>query len=141
MPSEKGSKESTSSSSASPPSVIIWYISLSLYVITLNPAMNSSSLCLRKSSWYVRWPSLNSVIWSSSATRCRYSSSCKRSGPVHEIMVQFTSLQHRSKLWKYHARLVRPGPHFIQDKLKISIYLSLDKYKCIKLIQFRIFYI
>ena len=22
--------------------------------------------------------------------------------------------------------------HFIQDKLKISIYLSLDKYKCIK---------
>ena len=23
--------------------------------------------------------------------------------------------------------------HFIQDKLKISIYLSLDKYKCIKL--------
>ena len=30
--------------------------------------------------------------------------------------------------------------HFIQDKLKISIYLSLDKYKCIKLIQFRISY-
>ena len=26
--------------------------------------------------------------------------------------------------------------HFIQDKLKISIYVSLDKYKCIKLIQF-----
>ena len=26
--------------------------------------------------------------------------------------------------------------HFIQDKLKISIYLSLDKYKCIKLTQF-----
>ena len=23
--------------------------------------------------------------------------------------------------------------HFIQDKLKISIYLSLDKYKCMKL--------
>ena len=30
--------------------------------------------------------------------------------------------------------------HFIQDKLKISIYLSLDKYKCIKLIQFCIPY-
>ena len=30
--------------------------------------------------------------------------------------------------------------HFIQDKLKISIYLSLDKYKCIKLIQFWISY-
>ena len=28
----------------------------------------------------------------------------------------------------------------IQDKLKISIYLSLDKYKCIKLIQFYISY-
>ena len=26
--------------------------------------------------------------------------------------------------------------HFIQDKLKISIYLSLDKYKYIKLIKF-----
>ena len=30
--------------------------------------------------------------------------------------------------------------HFIQDKLKISIYFSLDKYKCIKLIQFCISY-
>ena len=30
--------------------------------------------------------------------------------------------------------------HFIQDKLKIFIYLSLDKYKCIKLIQFCISY-
>ena len=30
--------------------------------------------------------------------------------------------------------------HFIQDKLKISIYLSLDKYKCIKWIQFCISY-
>ena len=30
--------------------------------------------------------------------------------------------------------------HFIQDELKISIYLSLDKYKCIKLIQFYISY-
>ena len=30
--------------------------------------------------------------------------------------------------------------HFIQDKLKISIYLSLDKYRCIKLIQFCISY-
>jgi hypothetical protein len=35
MPSEKGSRESTSSSSASPPSVIIWYISFSLRVMTL----------------------------------------------------------------------------------------------------------
>ena len=30
--------------------------------------------------------------------------------------------------------------HFSQDKLKISIYLSLDKYKCIKLIKFCISY-
>ncbi len=35
MPSEKGSRESTSSSSASPPSVIIWYISFSFSVIWL----------------------------------------------------------------------------------------------------------
>ena len=31
--------------------------------------------------------------------------------------------------------------HLIQDKLKISIYLSLDKYKCIKLIKFCISYL
>ena len=31
--------------------------------------------------------------------------------------------------------------HFIQDKLKISIYLSLDKYKCIKLIKKIVFHI
>ena len=31
--------------------------------------------------------------------------------------------------------------HFIQDKLKISIYLSLDKCKCVKLIQFCILFI
>ena len=30
--------------------------------------------------------------------------------------------------------------NFIQDKLKISTYLSLDRYKCIKLIQFYISY-
>ena len=30
--------------------------------------------------------------------------------------------------------------HFIPDKLKISIYLSFDKCKCIKLIQFCISY-
>ena len=32
-------------------------------------------------------------------------------------------------VWKYHALLVRPGSNLIQDKLKISIYLSWDKYK------------
>ena len=75
MPSEKGSRESTSSNSASPPSVIIWYISFSLPVMTAKPVMNSSSRCLRRSSWYLRCLSRTSVIWSSSATRARYSSS------------------------------------------------------------------
>lgn len=42
--SEKGSKESTSSSSASPPNVIIWYISFNFMLITVNPAMKSSNL-------------------------------------------------------------------------------------------------
>ena len=41
-------------------------------------------------------------------------------------------------LWKYHARMSDLVP--FQDKLKISIYLSLDKYKCIKKIQFCISY-
>ena len=36
MPSEKGSRESTSSSSASPPRVIIWYISFSFPVMIPN---------------------------------------------------------------------------------------------------------
>ena len=36
---------------------------------------------------------------------------------------------------------IGPWSHFIQDKLKISIYLSLDKYKCIKLIKKIVFHI
>lgn len=75
MPSENGSRESTSSSSASPPSVIIWYISFSLLVMTENPAMNSSNRCLRSSSKYFLCWSRRSVILSSSPTLCRYSSS------------------------------------------------------------------
>ena len=43
IPSENGSSESTSSSSASPPSVIIWYISFKRSEMTSNPDMNSSS--------------------------------------------------------------------------------------------------
>ena len=40
-----------------------------------------------------------------------------------------------------HNRLTTTTSHFIQDKLKISIYLSLDKYKCIKLIKKFVFHI
>ncbi|KAL7350583.1 hypothetical protein ACKS0A_03022 [Histoplasma ohiense] len=39
MPSEKGSRESTSSSSALPPIVIIWYISFSRSEMVLNPSI------------------------------------------------------------------------------------------------------
>ena len=47
--------------------------------------------------------------------------------------------------WKYDIPMAMEMPcptwsHFSQDKLKISIYLSLDKYKCIKLIKFCISY-
>ena len=48
--SEKGSRESTSSSSASPPRVIIWYISFRRRLMQLKPAMNSSRRLLRTSS-------------------------------------------------------------------------------------------
>ena len=54
LTSEKGSRESTSSSSASPPRVIIWYISFSLRLMTLKPAMNSSSRLLRSPSYSSR---------------------------------------------------------------------------------------
>ena len=49
--SAKGSRESTSSNSASPPKVIIWYISFSLSEIAAKPAMNSSSRALRSPSY------------------------------------------------------------------------------------------
>jgi hypothetical protein len=45
---------STSSSSASPPSVIIWYISLSRRLTALKPAMNSPSRALRSASYASR---------------------------------------------------------------------------------------
>ena len=44
MPSEKGSRESTSSSSASPPRVIIWYISFSFPVMIWNLAQQNEVL-------------------------------------------------------------------------------------------------
>mmetsp|Transcript_37769 Transcript_37769/g.112193 ORF Transcript_37769/g.112193 Transcript_37769/m.112193 type:complete len:250 (-) Transcript_37769:2871-3620(-) len=50
MPSLKGSSVSTSSSSASPPRVIIWYISFSFMEITEKPSMNSSRRCCRRPS-------------------------------------------------------------------------------------------
>ncbi|KAH3669466.1 hypothetical protein OGAPHI_001587 [Ogataea philodendri] len=50
IPSENGSKESTSSSSAFPPMVIIWYICFNVSEIWLKPAMNSSSLCFLRFS-------------------------------------------------------------------------------------------
>mmetsp|Transcript_15268 Transcript_15268/g.43486 ORF Transcript_15268/g.43486 Transcript_15268/m.43486 type:complete len:257 (-) Transcript_15268:3265-4035(-) len=77
-PSENGSKESTNSSSASPPNVIIWYISLSFNVILANPAMNSSNLFFRKSSSFSRQVFLTSVAFSSSVSRSWYSDSFSR---------------------------------------------------------------
>ena len=44
MPSEKGSRESTSSSSASPPRVIIWYVSFSFPVMIWNLAQQNEVL-------------------------------------------------------------------------------------------------
>ena len=76
IPSENGSSESMSSSSASPPSVIIWYICLSLWVMIVKPSMNSWWRCLRNSSSCLCCESRISVIWSSSDTRFRYASSC-----------------------------------------------------------------
>mmetsp|Transcript_24402 Transcript_24402/g.76794 ORF Transcript_24402/g.76794 Transcript_24402/m.76794 type:complete len:216 (+) Transcript_24402:355-1002(+) len=78
MPSLKGSSESTSSSSASPPSVIIWYISLRRSPIVLKPAMNSASRCLRSSSKRRRCSSRCSVTESNSARRARHSASRAR---------------------------------------------------------------
>ena len=68
IPSMNGSSESTSSSSASPPRVIIWYISFSLSAMVLNPAMNSSSLLFLSPSYLPLTLSLVAVEASSSAT-------------------------------------------------------------------------
>src|SRR5271170_6595003 len=50
IPSENGSKLSTSSNSAFPPIVIIWYISFNRKEIMLKPCINSSRRRLRRSS-------------------------------------------------------------------------------------------
>mmetsp|Transcript_10739 Transcript_10739/g.28698 ORF Transcript_10739/g.28698 Transcript_10739/m.28698 type:complete len:219 (-) Transcript_10739:59-715(-) len=54
MPSAKGSSVSTSSSSASPPRVIIWYISFSFMEMTEKPSMNCSRRCCRRPSRFRR---------------------------------------------------------------------------------------
>ena len=54
LTSENGSSESTSSSSASPPRVIIWYISFSFRLMMLKADMNSSRRALRRLSYVVR---------------------------------------------------------------------------------------
>lgn len=68
IPSENGSRLSTSSSSASPPRVIIWYISFRYSLIVPNPFMNMSSRCLRMSSRLLRCEFRRSVSSSYSAT-------------------------------------------------------------------------
>ena len=71
-PSEKGSRLSTNSSSASPPSVIIWYISFSFFTITLSPVMNSPWRLVFRPLNSDFFSSLDDVILSSSSTRSIY---------------------------------------------------------------------
>eukprot|EP00162_Nutomonas_longa_P006808 comp17288_c0_seq1/m.28951 comp17288_c0_seq1/g.28951 ORF comp17288_c0_seq1/g.28951 comp17288_c0_seq1/m.28951 type:complete len:522 (-) comp17288_c0_seq1:1077-2642(-) len=78
MPSLNGSSESTSSSSASPPRVIIWYISLSLSEISKKPLRKQSRRSLRSPSWVRRWASRRAVISSRSFMRSSYSFSRRR---------------------------------------------------------------
>ena len=51
-----------------------------------------------------------------------------------------SGLLERGRAVEIPCRTCPTWSHFIQDKLKISIYLSLDKYKWFKLIQFCISY-
>mmetsp|Transcript_98266 Transcript_98266/g.278261 ORF Transcript_98266/g.278261 Transcript_98266/m.278261 type:complete len:230 (+) Transcript_98266:560-1249(+) len=82
MPSLKGSSVSTSSSSASPPRVIIWYISLSFMEITEKPSMNSSKrVCLSTSSWR-RDSSRVACAASYSASRPLCSASARRNSSM-----------------------------------------------------------
>lgn len=78
MPSEKGSSESTSSSSALPPIVIIWYISLSRSEMRLKPCMKPSSRLRRSSSQRRLTPSRAATAASRSALRAACSSTRRR---------------------------------------------------------------
>lgn len=82
MPSENGSRESTSSSSALPPMVIIWYISFSRREIREKPCIKPSSRNLRSSSHrFLAVSRDDTAVWRSlllaeySSTRRRYSAS------------------------------------------------------------------
>mmetsp|Transcript_1964 Transcript_1964/g.8240 ORF Transcript_1964/g.8240 Transcript_1964/m.8240 type:complete len:211 (-) Transcript_1964:893-1525(-) len=96
MPSAKGSMESTSSSSASPPRVIIWYISFSLSEMMLKPAMNSSSLFFLSSSNCARVSSRCSVTDLSSLLRSSYSPIFTRYASM-ELISGFISLSSSSR--------------------------------------------
>ena len=75
---------------------------------------------------------------------CRGQSDMFLSSAVNELTMHIAPCQDFDKPETRAVEIPCPTcptwSHFIQDKLKISIYLSLDKYKCIKLIQFCISY-
>jgi len=86
IPSEKGSRLSTSSSSALPPIVIIWYISFKRNEMVLKPVMKPSRRSERRSScrFLAASRALREVIRSvvraaCSSTRRRYSVRTERS--------------------------------------------------------------
>lgn len=71
IPSLNGSKLSKSSNSASPPKVIIWYISFSFNVIIPKPPINISNRCPLKASYSFLVAFRSRVLASRSATRSR----------------------------------------------------------------------
>mmetsp|Transcript_13013 Transcript_13013/g.32437 ORF Transcript_13013/g.32437 Transcript_13013/m.32437 type:complete len:317 (-) Transcript_13013:1274-2224(-) len=93
MPSVNGSRLSMSSSSASPPSVIIWYSSFSFSEMTLKPAMNSCRRFFRSSSCDARCVSRSvvnvsrcSCLLMYSACFSLYASSALMSGFIDAIV-------------------------------------------------------
>mmetsp|Transcript_13188 Transcript_13188/g.49311 ORF Transcript_13188/g.49311 Transcript_13188/m.49311 type:complete len:490 (-) Transcript_13188:1977-3446(-) len=85
IPSANGSRESTSSSSASPPKVIIWYISFSLMEMTLKPDMNSSSRVALSVSYVPLALSRSSVTFLKSSARVRYSLSFSENASMEDM--------------------------------------------------------
>mmetsp|Transcript_93753 Transcript_93753/g.264718 ORF Transcript_93753/g.264718 Transcript_93753/m.264718 type:complete len:231 (-) Transcript_93753:3296-3988(-) len=84
MPSLNGSSVSTSSSSASPPSVIIWYISFNFMEMMEKPSMNSSSRCCRIASSLRRDSSRWACTASYSPRRVLCSASALRKSSIDE---------------------------------------------------------